>query len=360
MADQNLPAQILGGDNDNAADITAGLIALEGGDTEGAQSDNASYVDEDYDQTQVVLDASQGFDYARARQSVIDEFRDILQDQTYTPTTDEMKSRLLPMRDAFIKRNLEARARDEKRRFDERDRSSASKNENAVLTASFSPSGSVGLSLNFGAVCLSAIALKVSDHHERVNEFSKQYDKLYESVVFAKTNRSIHHPVHRHNFADFESMRRYGITLFRLIKDKRPDGDWHHDATLLTRTFMAKLLAVRHTSSSGEALSVIEFLCARNENKPQFRDGATSRQTAQIMESHFTSLFNLCTGTYSNWVAKVSDGSAEREAWNGRKSSAMARANKEEFEDRTRNQARRNNKNQQPKKASFRPQASHE
>ena len=191
-----------------------------------------------------------------------------------------------------------------------------------------------------------------------MNEFTTQFDKLYESVVFAKTNRNINHPVHRHNIIVFEGIRRFGLALLRSVSNQKTNPEWHNDATLLTRMFMAHLLAIRHNSTSGEAHSVIEFLCARNENKPQFREGSTPLQRAQVIESHFTSLFNLCTGTYSNWLTKVSDGAAEREAWNGRKPSAMTRSSKEEFDDRARYQARRpSNKNSQPKKESFPPQA---
>ena len=172
---------------------------------------------------------------------------------------------------------------------------------------------------------MTAIVFKIRITRQHLNEFTAQFDKLYDCVVFAKTNRNINHPVHRHNIIVFEGFRRFGLALLRSAKIQKTDFEWHNDATLLTRLFMAHLLAIRHNSTFGEAHSVIEFLCARNENKPQFREGSTPLQRAQVIEAHFTSLFNLCSGTYSNWLTKVSDGAAEREAWNGRKPSAITR-----------------------------------
>ena len=210
--------------NSNAADIAAGL-GSKGGDTEGSQSDNASVVgsvassdNNRFDRNQSILDASQGFDFALARQAITNEFREAMGDPSYTPNRNELRARVLARHDTYIKSNLEARA-----------------NEIADLSASVASPGGTGLSLNFGSVSLTAIVFKLRDHQARVNEFTTQFDKLYESVVFAKTNRSINHPVHRHNIIVFEGIRRFGLALLRTAKIQKTDFEWHNDATLLTR-----------------------------------------------------------------------------------------------------------------------------
>ena len=155
MSDQNLPNLVL------ATRQTLPGLGSEGGDTEGPQqSDNASVVgsvagsDNRYDRNQSILDASQGFDFAPARQAITNEFRGAMGDPSYTPNPNELRARVF---DAYIKSNLEARASGEKRRQEEKSRSPTAKNEIADLSASAASPGSTGLSLNFGSVSLTAI-----------------------------------------------------------------------------------------------------------------------------------------------------------------------------------------------------------